>query len=590
MALSGIFYGTSSNPRIKPQISWSATQSVAGNYSDVTAKLQYTRSNSGYTTGGTWKGSLTVDGDSLSKSLYMEITYGSTTTVITHTVRVYHNDDGKKTITVSAEGGITNPSSASLKTTEISAQITLDTIPRASAVSATDCNVGASTTVVVSQKDADFTHTLAYKFGSLSGYISAGGEAVSAAEKFSKTVVNFTVPERFYDQIPDKASDTCTLTCVTYQGSTKIGEKTATFTVTAPKAQCRPAISLTTEDTWDKTIALTGDANTLVLNASKVRCRLTATAKYAASVKKRLLLGKSVSEETLLNPVTTALLTYSATDSRGYTTEKTYEAPCVAYRKPTVNLSVKRDSPTADTAVVTVKGQCFRGGFGAAENTFSLEVYVDGQKTLTQAVTPNSDNTYQVKLSLADVSYQQSASVRVVGTDQLFSAEKTVTLPAGEPVFDWGQKDFRFHVPVYMDKGLYLGSKSLVDMIYPVGSVYISFANADPGTWLGGTWQRILGQDDGDVFLCAGSSGAGSYGGSANGLADQICVSPATVGGIAAAGTGSYKSRVLVTRSADYVNEGTDGAKPLSAIGEGTHYLNKNLPPYVKVYMWRRTA
>ena len=39
MALSGIFYGTSSNPRIKPQISWSAKQSVAGNYSDVTAKL-----------------------------------------------------------------------------------------------------------------------------------------------------------------------------------------------------------------------------------------------------------------------------------------------------------------------------------------------------------------------------------------------------------------------------------------------------------------------------------------------------------------------------------------------------------------------
>ena len=366
MALSGIFYGTSSNPRIKPQISWSATQSVAGNYSDVTAKLQYTRSNSGYTTGGTWKGSLTINGDTLSKSLYMEITYGNVTTVITHTVRVYHDGSGKKTITVSGTGGITSPAEASLKTTDISAKITLDTIPRASAISATDCNIGANSTVVVSKKDSGFTHTLAYKFGSLSGYIASTGEPVETAEKFSQTVVNFSVPESFYAQIPDAPSGTCTLTCVTYQGATKIGTKTASFTVTALKDQCAPEISLAVEDTWEKTCQLTGDPQVLVLNASKAKCLLTATAKHAATVVSRTLLGKAVPEEALLDPVTTAELVYAVTDSRGYSVEQTYPAPYIAYVQPTVNASVKRDSPTANPAVLTVTGQCFCGSFGAA--------------------------------------------------------------------------------------------------------------------------------------------------------------------------------------------------------------------------------
>ena len=30
------------------------------------------------------------------------------------------------------------------------------------------------------------------------------------------------------------------------------------------------------------------------------------------------------------------------------------------------------------------------------------------------------------------------------------SKEKTLTLKKGVPVFDWGEEDFRFHVPVEM--------------------------------------------------------------------------------------------------------------------------------------------
>ena len=460
MALSGIFYGTSSNPRIKPQISWEAVQSVAGNYSDVTAKLQYTRSNSGYTTGGTWKGSLTINGDTLSKSLYMEITYGNVTTVITHKVRVYHNDDGKKSITISGTGGIVTPAEASLKTTEISASVTLDTIPRASGISATDCNIGANATVVVGKKDASFTHSIGYKFGALTGYLSATGQPVDKAEIFSGTVVNFAVPESFYAQIPDSPTGECTLTCNTYQGTTKIGSSTASFTVTAPKSKCAPTVSLQVEDTNPATIALTGNSQVLVLNASVARCILTAEARHSATIAQMTLLGKTAESQTDLSPVQTGNISYSATDSRGYRTEQTYTAQTVPYVLPTVNASVKRDSPTANTAVLTVTGQCFAGSFGAAENTFRLEAYVDGMLEESMRVSPKEDNSYCVDIPLLWVPYQQTSAVRVVAKDTLFTLEKTVTLSAGVPVFDWGAGDFRFHVPVYMPQ-LYVDGKEV---------------------------------------------------------------------------------------------------------------------------------
>ena len=593
MALSGIFYGTSSNPRIKPQISWSAVQSVAGNYSDVTAKLQYTRSNSGYTTGGTWKGTLTIGGDTVTKSLYMEITYGNTTTVITHKVRVYHGDNGKKSITISGTGGIVTPADASLKTTDISETVTLDTIPRASTISATDCNIGSCSTVVVGKKDGSFTHSIGYAFGSLSGFLTANGECTSAEEKFSQTVVNFALPEHFYAQIPNSPTGVCTLTCNTYQGQTKIGSKTTSFTVTASESLCKPEISLAVMDVNPVTEALTGNAQVLVLNASTARCFLSAEGKQSAQIDQMTLLGQVTAGQTDLLLVATGNLTYSATDTRGYRTEQTYTAQVVPYVMPTVNVSVKRDSPTADTAVLTVTGQCFHGSFGQTDNTFLLEISVAEQPTIQVQVPLQTDNRYQVQVPLTGLSYQHSHLVQVTGTDKLNRVEKTVSLSAGVPVFDWGAADFQFHVPVYANAGLWQKGVSLLDWVYPVGSVYISFNHTNPATRLGGTWERILGQNDSDVFLCGCKAGdtLGSYGGSANGLADQIAVAGNQVGGLHSDATeGSYKARVLITRNSNYTNTYEDGTQLLSAVGTGTNYQNKNLPPFVKVSMWRRTA
>ena len=89
MALSGAFTGTTGNQYIFPTIRWSAVQSQDGNYSDVTATLYYSRSNSGYTTSGTWSGGITIDGQWTAGSRHIEVSYQSGTLAMSATVRVY---------------------------------------------------------------------------------------------------------------------------------------------------------------------------------------------------------------------------------------------------------------------------------------------------------------------------------------------------------------------------------------------------------------------------------------------------------------------------------------------------------------------
>ena len=53
---------------------------------------------------------------------------------------------------------------------------------------------------------------------------------------------------------------------------------------------------------------------------------------------------------------------------------------------------------------------------------------------------------------------------------------------------------------------LTVGGKTLVDLLYPVGSLYFSAASTDPGTVLGGTWKQIQ-----DRFLLAAGSVYAAY-------------------------------------------------------------------------------
>jgi len=157
----------------------------------------------------------------------------------------------------------------------------------------------------------------------------------------------------------------------------------------------------------------------------------------------------------------------------------------------------------------------------------------------------------------------------------------------------------------------------LVDAIYPVGSIYMSVSSTSPQSLFGGTWVQLK-----DRFLL----GAGSTysNGSTGGSKDAIIVSHThtTVSAgshdhsCSSGGAHSHGYNSPSNRSGDYLSESSNGtawrgsgdgwttgeagshSHTIGSGGSHSHTVNstgssgtdKNMPPYLVVYMWKRTA
>lgn len=144
---------------------------------------------------------------------------------------------------------------------------------------------------------------------------------------------------------------------------------------------------------------------------------------------------------------------------------------------------------------------------------------------------------------------------------------------------------------------------SILDLIYPVGSIYMSVNSADPGSLIGGTWERIQ-----DTFLLASGStyGAGTTGGSADsvvvshtheqtahshgfGSGDKVwtTASGSTEPGNQISGTSKYYA---ATAKKDYTWRTRTGSETPDIKSTGESGVGKNMPPYLAVYVWKRIS
>lgn len=126
--------------------------------------------------------------------------------------------------------------------------------------------------------------------------------------------------------------------------------------------------------------------------------------------------------------------------------------------------------------------------------------------------------------------------------------------------------------------------------IYPVGSIYMSVDSTSPNTLFGGTWERLK-----DRFLLAAGDtySAGSTGGEAyHTLTVNEMPSHNHVG--------LYEStdNTLLNWKSGETNSVVSGSKVRGAAGDPDIYTgstgggqaHNNMPPYLVVYMWKRTA
>ena len=439
MTFGGTILGTTSNAYVQSAIDWYYDPNTEKNTTTVTARLYYRRTNTGYTTGGTGSFTITINGTTTTKTgVKLEIS-SSWVEAMSASVIVPHNADGSKSVAISATGSLP-PSS--LTVTYCSGTVTLPTIPRASTISCTTADIESNPTITISRASSSFTHTITYGFGSLRGTIATKTSATS--------ITNWTIPATFYSQIPNDRRGWGGLTCITYSGDTKIGESYCDLIATTDETKCKPTVSGKVVDTNPKTYALTGDAeNTLVRFYSTALCTLTASLnKNAGKFLAKTINNVSVSGTTLeIANVETGTFDFYAKDSREYFNSDKVVKTLVPYIKLTNDAEIHRDDPTSGNATLKIKGNYYDGSFGAQWNSLTVEYKLgDGDYI---PVTPTiSNNEYSATVSLTGLDYTKSFDFEVVVSDKLASVPKPLTLLKGIPVFDWGEGDFNFNVPV----------------------------------------------------------------------------------------------------------------------------------------------
>jgi len=193
---------------------------------------------------------------------------------------------------------------------------------------------------------------------------------------------------------------------------------------------------------------------------------------------------------------------------------------------------------------------------------------------------PGTTDVYQMRLEdgtvvgTFDVYQGMDGSGTVSSVDNVSVAPGTTNVPLGAVRYSAAQS------LTSAQQAQARENMGLLDYVYPVGSIYMSANSTSPGTLFGGTWERIQ-----DTFLLAAGStyAAGSTGGEATHTltVDEMPSHMHKMSVVKDAATGNVRWRPVSW------GEGTTESAT-ERIGGGQ--AHNNMPPYLAVYVWKRTA
>ena len=477
---------------------------------------------------------------------------------------------------------------------------------------------------------------------------SSGGVTLHTSAAF-ETSLNTPVPRTWFNNFPNLATIGVTVTVRTYTNSgctTQVGSaETGTVSVTADAGMV-PAV----ETGWATAAPYnTGAASGLsgyIRNHS--RAEITFDASKIAYANGATLGSYSVTyggETATASPYRTKVLSTSGsinvtvkiTDSRGRSVSEMLTVSVMDYAAPSLKdisifhcdsggeeldggyyLSVKATGVFSDlnnqNSVTMSVAIAPAGGSYGAENT----IY-SGTATILSGVSP--DSSWDVRITITDALGATAYYYDTIPTQQW--AMKFRPNGSGVAFGKAPESDNLFEI----DDSWRVKAKGIIDLVYPVGAIYMSVNAASPETLFGGTWERITGR-----FLLAATDGGSSGASQAAGRTGGEATHTLTTNEMAAHTHGS-KTLTGYTRFRRYGTSGS-GSDIAGIIGSsgivsktsetwsGTHGLvgaggtnvsgptadritvnathehdsvgggqaHNNMPPYLAVYVWKRTA
>ena len=435
-----------------------------------------------------------------------------------------------------------------------------------------------------------------------------------------------TTKNALYASIPSAVSGIYSVR-VTY-GAEVSTESGGTYSADA--ALCAPVIgSATYADTNATAQALLNDPSQVVQNigivhysASNLQPKNSATiAGVSVAVNNQTyaltVSGTSASGgDAVINSATDVIAVFTLTDSRGFTGTKNVTVTMLEWAIPSAIISLARQQNFYSETDITVDANYSSlDGKNSVTITYLCQaVPITGQTTPADVSGTLSDNVqdtiildnlfgWNIAITITDafggtVTYNAYAAIGVpfIYFDRFRSSMGINAIPSHD-------KSFEINGDVYATNnnvtGQYrINGTNIFDLIYPIGSIYISVNNTDPGTLFGGTWDRIK-----DTFLLSAGDtyAAGSTGGEAAHTLTtdempshshfQQHQSDTSYVGIHVKNYNSGGSIQGVQPSnGTRRNNIADPSTRVPTVATGGGQAHNNLPPYLVVYVWKRTA
>lgn len=563
-------------------------------------------------------------------------------------VTISHDADGSKTISVSASFSGSNSGYYAPITGSCSGTVKLTTIPRASSISIDSPSIECGNTININGSSAskNFTHKI---YATWNGKTS---ELTTISGTLTPTF-SYTIPTAWEKDLPNSTSGIATFTLETFSGSNSVGSKSVNATI---KVRSSVVPSIDSIKITDANSVCAGIGQ-IVQSQSRLKFAIIYSGAQGSTVTSvsTKFEGQTYNNSSFTTGTVqgSGSISYTTTiyDSRGRSSQISGKVTVSAYNPPKLtNVTAKRanSSYTVDEASGTYALLHFKVGFTSLSNKNVTSFYIQYRASSASSWTKinswannytleqdykagnlftSTTTTYEIAFGVKDkfMSDYSWQIVTVTPTYTLINFGKD-----GKSLTFFGQdgnnanrltvngdlvsNKYKFssvientsstHVLVENGNEIqYRDWNKLVNSIksamYPVGSVYITYNNVNPGTFLGGTWERfgqgrtLVGEgtgNDGSTSMSFTSNStdgkyknthyhvtsfgwdgdyfyAGRPDGAANNAYDRTSVIPNGYG----IQTSSFISRQVRLNWTD--NRTID-----------------NLQPYIVVFFWRRTA
>ena len=498
MATSGTF--STSNTHVKYNITINQNwQSIEGNYSNVTVSVRFWRDNVGHTTYGSGTCSCRINGTvySATVSSSQKITNAGID-LFSKTLDIYHNADGSKYLEASAWISMNTPLSSS----EQGFGVWLSTIPRASSISGINGNTfGSPVTVSISRASDSFYHTVIYE--------RPDGNQITVGTSIG-TSCTFTPHINDCNYVTNSIAGTAKIIVHTYSGGTYIGTASSAFTIYVPSSVVPTISSVSLSEAIPDILE---QFSSYIQGKSKISGTVSASGAYGSTIKAYSI---SINGGNYTNSsFTTDFLTTSGnnscsvtvTDTRNRTASETVSFSVIPYFSPTINsFTVSRcDSDGTPND----EGDCARcimsADVSSAEdkNTKSFKIMYKKLAATTWDTLTLSNEQYSLNTTkiIENIDTESEYNFKAVATDYFSSVEYSHNLSTAYTLMDFNrtgkgmaigkvstQDAFEVNMDAHFKGEFTINGKSILNLIYPVGSIYMSVNSTNPGEIFDGTW------------------------------------------------------------------------------------------------------